>query len=218
MAGADRTSVPQEFGLYGILTEPVVGYERLAEILVSRGVRFVQLRMKGAPREEVVRVGRRLRPIVCGPSWLIVNDDPEAAAEVGADGVHLGQEDLPYARARKILGTEALVGLSTHNPDQTRAACVLRPDYVGIGPVFATPTKQKPDPVIGLDGMRAMLAVADRPAVVLGGIDAGNLDSVLAAGARNACAVRALNRASDPAAVLDRLLDILAGARARRGG
>ncbi len=206
------SQVPLEFGLYGILTDPRVGYERLAEILVSRGVRFIQLRIKGAPREEVVRVGRSLRPRIGGGSAFIVNDDPEAAAEVGADGVHLGQGDPPYARARALLGPRAIIGLSTHNPAQTRAACALGPDYIGVGPVFPTPTKAQPDPVIGLDGMRAMLSLADRPAVVLGGIDETNLSGVLAAGARNVCAVRALNRAADPAAALDRLLAILAAA------
>jgi len=208
--------VPLEFGLYGILTDPLVGYERLTEVLVSHGVRFIQLRMKHAPRAEVVKVGRRLRPLIGGASWFIVNDDPEAAAEVGADGVHLGQGDMPYARARALLGPEALIGLSTHNPAQTRAACALGADYIGVGPVFPTPTKDLPDQVLGLDGMRAMLALADRPAVVLGGIDATNLGGVLAAGARNVCAVRALNRAADPAAVLARLLAILGAAdRAR---
>jgi thiamine-phosphate pyrophosphorylase len=202
--------VPLEFGLYGILTDPLVGYERMTELLVSRGVRFIQLRMKHAPRVEVVKVGRRLRPLIGGASWLIVNDDPEAAAEVGADGVHLGQGDMPYAQARALLGPGAIIGLSTHNPAQTRAACALGPDYIGVGPVFPTPTKDLPDPVLGLEGMRELLGLADRPAVVLGGIDATNLGAVLAAGARNACAVRALNRAADPAAELDRLLAILA--------
>ena len=198
-----------EIGLYGILTDPVVGYERLAEIMVQKGLRIIQLRMKGAPRAEVVAIARRVRAVVPPGVAFIVNDDPEIAVEVGAAGVHLGQGDLPYADARRIVGDAAIVGLSTHNPSQTEAACALGPDYIGVGPVFATPTKKIPDPVIGLDGMRRMLAIATVPAVVLGGIDQGNAAAVVAAGAENLCAVRCINGSPEPGAEIDRILAVL---------
>ncbi|MCK9463459.1 MAG: thiamine phosphate synthase [Proteobacteria bacterium] len=198
-----------EIGLYGILTDPVVGYERLAEIMVRKGLRIIQLRVKGAPRAEVVAIARRVRAVVPPGVAFIVNDDPEIAVEVGAAGVHLGQGDLPYADARRIVGDAAIVGLSTHNPAQTEAACALGPDYIGVGPVFATPTKRIPDPAIGLDGMRRMLAIATVPAVVLGGIDHGNAAAVVAAGAGNLCAVRCVNGSPEPGAEIDRILAVL---------
>lgn len=198
-----------EIGLYGILTDPVVGYERLAEIMVRKGLRIIQLRVKGAPRAEVVAIARRVRAVVPPGVAFIVNDDPEIAVEVGAAGVHLGQGDLPYADARRIVGDAAIVGLSTHNPAQTEAACALGPDYIGVGPVFATPTKRIPDPAIGLDGMRRMLAIATVPAVVLGGIDHGNAAAVVAAGAENLCAVRCVNGSPEPGAEIDRILAVL---------
>jgi thiamine-phosphate pyrophosphorylase len=197
--------ISAEIGFYGILTDPVVGYEHLTEVMVEQGLAIIQLRMKNTAEAEVLDQARRLRRIIPASTAFVVNDFPRVAAEVGADGVHLGQDDAPYAEARALLGPEALIGLSTHNPEQTRAACALGPDYIGVGPVHATPTKQDPDPVIGLEGMRAMLDVATVPAVVLGGIDHGNVDDVLAAGARNVCAVRCINQSPDPAAELERM-------------
>jgi thiamine-phosphate pyrophosphorylase len=197
------------FGFYGILTDPLVGYERLAALMVERGVRFIQLRMKNRPRQEVLAVARSLRPIIKGESLFIMNDDPEIARDVGADGVHLGQDDMPADEARQIVGPDAILGLSTHSPDQVRAACASSPGYIGVGPVFATPTKERPDPVVGLDGMREMIDVASAPCVALGGIDHSNLESVLEAGARNVCAVRCINGSSDPGRDLDRLIHVI---------
>ncbi len=202
------TTAP-DFGFYGILTHPRLGYRRLAAILVQRQVPYIQLRMKRVPRVEVARKARELRRIVVGPSKLIINDDPEIARDEGADGVHLGQEDMPLPDARAIVGPDAIIGLSTHNLDQTRAACALQPDYIGVGPVYTTPTKDIPDPVLGLDRMADMIAAATVPAVAIGGIDLHNLPDVLAAGARNLCAVRAINGAEDPAAALDTMLEMM---------
>lgn len=202
-------------GLYGILTEPLVGYEALAAIMVECGVGVIQLRMKDVPRSQVLERARALREIIPPGVLFIVNDHPEVAQEVRADGVHLGQDDMPFGEARTILGPEAVIGLSTHNPDQTRAACALGPDYIGVGPVFATPTKRIPDPAIGIDGLRQMLESATVPAVVLGGLDHDNLDQVLEAGARNVCAVRCINRSSDPAAEISRITRAIEARRAR---
>jgi thiamine-phosphate pyrophosphorylase len=205
-----------EIGLYGILTEPRVGYERLAAIMVERGLRVIQLRMKGAPRAEVVAVARRVRAVIPAGVAFVINDDPGIAAEVGADGAHLGQGDMPYAGARRLLGEAAIIGLSTHNPAQTEAACALEPDYIGVGPVFATPTKRIPDPVIGLDGLQRMLVLATVPAVAIGGIDHGNSGEVVAAGAEHLCAVRCINGSDDPGAEIDRMLLVLRNRRPRR--
>jgi thiamine-phosphate pyrophosphorylase len=200
--------VPQRFGFYAILTDPAVGYERLTEIVVAHRVAFVQLRMKDRTRSEVLAVANRMRAITRGSvTRLIVNDHPDVAAEVGADGVHVGQADMPYAQARAIVGPEAIVGLSTHSPEQTAAACALGPDYIGVGPVFPTTTKKIPDPAIGIDGMRRMLALASVPAVVLGSITLENLPEVLAAGCRNFAMVRPLNSSAEPDLVLKRILE-----------
>jgi thiamine-phosphate pyrophosphorylase len=203
-----------EFGFYGIISNPLVGYERLATIMVERGVRLIQLRMKKRPRDEVLSVAHSLRAIITPRSLFIVNDDPEIAKETAADGVHLGQDDMPVSLARQIVGPDAIIGLSTHDPLQERASCASDPDYIGVGPVFPTPTKEKPDPVIGLAGMREMLALATVPCVVLGGIDHSNLRQVLVAGARNVCAVRCINESSDPGKDLDRIISAIEEHRA----
>lgn len=207
--------IEDEFGFYGILTNPVVGYEALATLMTERQVRFVQLRMKDAPRDQLLAMAKRLRPIIRKPSLFIVNDDPRVAAEAEADGVHLGQNDMSIEQARKIVGPDRLIGLSTHNPTQTRAACAQHPHYIGVGPLFPTPTKKIPDPAIGLDGMGQMLAVATVPAVVLGSIDHSNLPQVLQAGAKNICAVRCINQSEDPGSELDKMIRVIQSAAHR---
>jgi thiamine-phosphate pyrophosphorylase len=203
--------VTARFGFYAILTSPERGYEYVAELCVEREIAFLQLRMKDAPEDSVVRTARRLRDITRGSrTRLIINDLPHVAAEVGADGVHIGQNDMPHDQARTIVGPDAIVGISTHSPEQTRAACRLGPDYIGIGPVFPTPTKKVPDPAIGIDGMREMLSLATVPAVVLGSITPQNLPEILAAGAGNFAMVRPLNRTPDPAQVLNTIRAICA--------
>ncbi len=202
-------SVQGGFGIYGIINDPIVGYREMATTMCRRGLRFVQLRMKNIDQRDLLRVARSIRPLIPPTTFFIVNDHPLVAREAGADGVHLGQDDMSLAQAREILGPNAIIGLSTHSPAQVRAARALSPDYIGVGPVFATPTKEVPDPVLGLDRMKRMLALADVPAVAIGGIDLGNLPSVLSAGARNFCAVRAINRSPDPGSVLDRMASIL---------
>lgn len=194
-----------DMGLYGILTNPLVGYEKLAQVMVQKGVSIIQLRMKDTPLDEVFEMACRLRGIIPKEVVFIVNDDPRIALESGADGVHLGQGDMSIEKARGILGPGQVIGLSTHNPAQTEAACAQNPDYIGVGPVFPTPTKKVPDPAIGTEGMKAMLDKATVPAVCLGGIDCDNVDTVLRAGARNICAVRCINHSKDPGVELETL-------------
>ncbi|MBN2716278.1 MAG: thiamine phosphate synthase [Deltaproteobacteria bacterium] len=195
-----------QIGFYGILTDPYVGYEQLTRVMVEKHVRIIQLRMKDVADSAVLNMARKLRPIIPAETKFIINDNPQIALECGADGVHLGQTDMTYAEARKLLGPEAIIGLSTHNPQQTRDACALLPDYIGIGPVYATPTKKIADPVLGISGMQQMLALATVPAVCLGGIDHDNVDAVLEGGATNICAVRCINASHQPEVELDRML------------
>ena len=188
------------FGLYLVMTDPVAGYEACAAAAVRCGVRYLQLRMKGAPRDAVLETARRVRGITLGTDTLfIVNDDVTIAREVDADGVHLGQRDLPLDEARRLWPAAGKrFGLSTHDERQALLASFLSPDYIGVGPVFATPTKAVPDPVLGLERMGSIVRSSSVEAVAIGGIDGGNLAEVLRRGARNFCVVRAIARRPDP--------------------
>jgi thiamine-phosphate pyrophosphorylase len=202
-------NIPESFGFYAILTDPLKGHEDTARLLADYRIAFIQLRMKKEPADVIRATAEKLRAVTAGSaSRFIINDYPEIAAATGADGVHLGRDDMPYEKARAIVGPEAVIGLSTHTPEQTRSACALKPDYIGIGPVYPTPTKEKPDPAIGIDGMKEMLAAATVPAVAIGGIDLTNLREVLAAGARNFCMVRQLMRSDHPEKVLKEIFKI----------
>jgi thiamine-phosphate pyrophosphorylase len=201
--------IPPQFGFYAVLTNPLKGYEYCTRIVVDAGIRFVQLRIKDQPPSYISAIAEKMRRITANSNTLlIINDHAVIAHECGADGVHLGQEDMTFGEARSIVGPEAVIGLSTHNPSQTMSANTLKPDYIGIGPVFPTPTKKNPDPVIGIDGMITMLGHASIPAVAIGGIDCTNLHLVLDAGAKNFCMVRQFTKSEAPEKALKDILRI----------
>jgi thiamine-phosphate pyrophosphorylase len=148
-----------------------------------------------------------MRRITAGTETLfIVNDDPDIACESEADGVHVGQDDMDPEEIRRRFPDLKIVGLSTHSPAQACASNAKPVDYIGVGPVYSTPTKDIPDPVLGLDTMAEMIRIAHRPAVAIGGIDAARLGNVLAAGARNFAVVRAICKSPDPYGAIMRLL------------
>jgi len=192
--------VDDAFGLYLVMTDPVAGYDACAAAAVRCGVRHLQLRMKGAPRDAVLEIALRVREITLGSDTLFsVNDDVTIAREVDADGVHLGQGDLSLDEARRLWSSPGKsFGLSTHNERQALLAMLQSPDYIGVGPVFATPTKAVPDPILGLERMASIVRASPVAAVAIGGIDCGNLAEVLRRGVRNFCVVRAVNRRPDP--------------------
>ena len=199
----------KDFGFYLVITNPVVGYARCAEAAVRAGVKIVQLRMKHAAREDILREAREMRRVTQGTETLfIVNDDPALAAEAEADGVHVGQDDMPPAEVRAKYPQLKVVGLSTHNLDQVRASWDQPIDYIGVGPVYATPTKDIPDPTLGPEMAGRMIAAARVPAVAIGGINAETLPAVLAAGARNFAVVRAVCQSPDPYSAIRKLLEI----------
>jgi thiamine-phosphate pyrophosphorylase len=201
--------ISDPFGYYAILTDPVCGYEYCTKLLVDYEIAFVQLRMKDKSEDIILETARAMREITRGTKTrLIINDNPNIAKTIGADGVHVGQNDMPFNEARNIVGGEAIIGMSTHSVQQMRDACRLKPDYVGVGPVYATPTKKIPNPVIGIEGMREMLAHATVPAVAIGGITLGNLPLVLEAGAKNFCMVRPITTAQEPETVLKEILKV----------
>jgi thiamine-phosphate pyrophosphorylase len=171
--------------------------------VLSAGVDMVQLRAKEAADDEVLAAADVFRRCCHEAAGLfIVNDRPDLAVAAGADGVHLGQEDEPVARARAVVGDERIVGLSTHSPEQLAAARGV--DYVAVGPVHATPTKPG-RPAVGLELVRHAAAHASVPFFAIGGIDAANVDEVMAAGAARIAVVRAIVEAADPAAATRRL-------------
>lgn len=153
--------------------------------LIQGGATLIQLREKNlSPREFFNEAQAALAIARARGVRIIINDRVDIALAIQADGVHLGQHDMPPDAARAILGNEALIGFSTHNPAQAFAARTLPVDYLAIGPIFPTSSKNKPDPVVGLAGLREVRdAVGQLPLVAIGGITAGNFESVLNKGA-----------------------------------
>jgi thiamine-phosphate pyrophosphorylase len=172
--------------------------EALLNAAMSVGVGMVELREREQPRGVIERSGRTFRRLADTYSALfIVNDDPYLAVELRADGVHVGQEDMPPAEARKVVGPNAIVGLSTHSREQIEAAAEQPVDYVSVGPIWETPTKEGRPPT-GLELIRTAAEIAQRPWFAIGGIDTTNVAEVVEAGAERICVVRAICDASDP--------------------
>lgn len=184
--------------------------ERMIDAALSGGVDVVQLREKQLPRDEIERSAQTFRRLCDTYSALfIVNDDPWLAQTCDADGVHLGQDDMPVEQAREILGPEAIVGLSTHSAEQLAASADRPVDYVACGPIWETPTKPG-RPAVGLGLIEHAAAHAPHPFFAIGGIEPGNAAEVVAAGARRMVVVRAIHDADDPAAAAAELRAALA--------
>ncbi|MDX6652061.1 MAG: thiamine-phosphate pyrophosphorylase [Solirubrobacterales bacterium] len=184
--------------------------EPLLRATLGAGAQIVQLRDKAAGEELLERSGATFARLAAEHDALfIVNDSPALARALGADGVHLGQDDGELAAARELLGPEAIIGVSTHSPAQlAEAARTGVADYASIGPVWETPTKAG-RPAVGLDLVRHAAATADLPFFAIGGIDTGNVGDVLDAGATRIAVVRAVRDATDPAAVARELRQAL---------
>ncbi len=191
--------------------------EPLLRAALAGGSGMIELRDRDQPPGVIARSGATFRRVADTYSALfIVNDDPHLALELAADGVHVGQDDMPPAEAREILGPDAIIGLSTHSPEQLTAARDEPVDYVSVGPIWETPTKEG-RPGTGLDYVRAAAEQADLPWFAIGGIDPGNVQDVVDAGARRVCVVRAIRDAADPAAAAAAISEPLdAAARAAR--
>jgi thiamine-phosphate pyrophosphorylase len=196
----DRRARLQRAALYLICdTQP--GGRALADVLgpaLAGGVDVVQLRDKRASDGELLAAAATARELCdAAGALLILNDRPDLVAAAGADGCHVGQDDMDVAAARALAGPQVLVGRSTHTPADIAAAGDA--DYIGVGPVHATPTKPG-RPAVGVELVRHAAAHAAVPFFAIGGIDATNLDAVLAAGARRIAVVRAIAEAADPRA------------------
>lgn len=209
--------VARRHGLYAIIDpdhcegrDPIA----LASAVLAGGCGVLQLRSKTLSDASCLVLARALRQ-ECGRARVpfVVNDRADLAVLSGADGVHLGQDDLPLAGARRIVGATVALGLSTHDQAQAQAAVAAGADLIGFGPVFETQTKDKPDPVVGLSGLEALARVNPLPIVAIGGITIERAREAVAAGAQMVAVISALAKAADPEQAA-RALHLAAGGHA----
>jgi thiamine-phosphate pyrophosphorylase len=170
----------------------------LARAVLAGGARLLQLRMKATTTHELLATAEAVRDLsAAAGATFIVNDRADIARACGADGVHLGQEDLPVAAARTVLGPRALIGFSTHSETQLADARAAGADYLAFGPIFATSSKRAPNPVLGCERLRTARDLTTTPLVAIGGITAATAPAVLAAGADAVAVIAAIVRAPD---------------------
>ncbi|WP_407943757.1 thiamine phosphate synthase [Mangrovicoccus algicola] len=177
-----------------------IGMAETAARAVTGGVTAVQLRDKTAGQAEFIAAGRAIKAALAGTGVpLIVNDNVAAAIEIGAEGLHLGQGDMPAHEARMRIGPDMILGISVETPDHAAAIDARLVDYVGAGPVFATATKPGHAAPTGLDGLAAIIAAAPVPAVAIGGVKRDHAAGAIAAGAAGIAVVSAICGRPDPA-------------------
>jgi thiamine-phosphate pyrophosphorylase len=209
--GVDRRARLRDARLYFVADRG--GMERALDGALAGGVDLFQLRDKDASDDELLAAGElaRERCHAAGALFLL-NDRPDLATACGADGVHVGQDDMPVDRARKLVGDDTLIGLSTHSMKEAQAGGRSGADYIAVGPVHATPTKEG-RPAIGVGPIKYAAAHVSVPWFAIGGIDADSVGAVVKAGARRIVVVRAIAHADDPEAVARALRGALNGAR-----
>jgi len=165
-----------------------------AQELAVGGCTLLQYRNKSGDARAMLEQARELKKSLGDSVRLIMNDRADLCLAAEFDGVHVGQEDLSPESVRKIIGPDRWLGVSTHNPEQLREADLTSADYLAIGPVFATSSKEKPDPVVGLEGVRRARALTRKPLVAIGGITRANAASVIEAGADSVAVISDLLR------------------------
>jgi thiamine-phosphate pyrophosphorylase len=184
--------------------------QNCAQELAAAGVRLLQYRNKSAPAKELLETSRQLvSSLESSHTALIVNDRPDVAAIAGAKGVHVGQDDLGPEQARVVVGKEVWVGVSTHNLEQFRSAAATSADYIAIGPIFATTSKANPDPVVGLELIREVRALTEKPIVAIGGITLDRAKAVIEAGADSVAVISDILLARSPGDRARQFLDVL---------
>lgn len=190
------------------LGDPKLAHVALAQAMLDAGVRFLQLRVKDQPARRFVEIARAVKAVTDGyQAQLIINDRADVAKLIDAAGVHLGQDDLPVSAAREILGPNKIIGFSTHSSAQAEAAAREGiADYIGFGPIYPTTSKERADPVQGLDGLRLVRRRVKLPVVAIGGITAGTMLDVLAAGADAVAMIGEIVHAEDVSAKVRALL------------
>ncbi len=181
--------------VYGILDTTYLTFDAMTKVveqLLQGGIDLLQLRAKHSTKEEIIAMGRAILPFTRAAGIpLLLNDYPDLVKIVGAQGAHVGQEDMSLQEARALVGEEAILGLSTHSLEQVQQSIAQQPDYIGFGPLFPTPTK--PDaPSIGLTNIAAAQSMVDFPLFCIGGINLRTLPQVIDAGAHLVVMVSAL--------------------------
>ena len=186
-----------------------ISHAAQVENLIDGGATFIQLREKYAAPNDFHEAAKTALEIARKHGVkIIINDRVDIALSLKADGVHLGQDDLPPEQARKILGDKAIIGFSTHNLDQAVEAIKMPIDYLAIGPVFATTTKENPEPVIGIEGVKKVRQLVGKfPLVAIGGITSENYREVLEAGADSVAVISSL--VSEPNRIAEKMRDFL---------
>ncbi len=217
----DRADLARRLRLYVLTDTGLARGRSLVELVVAAlegGATAIQLRDKTSSTLAQVELGRQLRRVTRDAgALLLVNDRVDVAYAVEADGVHLGQDDLPIAVARAILGRTAIVGGSAGNPDELARALADGVDYLGIGPMYPTTTKPDAGAPLGPTGLAAMRRATDLPIVGIGGIDATNVAPVIAAGADGVAVISAIIGATDVRAAARRVRDAVEAALSRAG-
>lgn len=184
--------------------------EEIVEGAVAGGVTMVQLREKDAPTGEFVALAKRLKAVLASLGIpLIINDRVDVALAADADGVHIGQSDMPYEDARRLLGAEKIIGLSVENFEDLERANALDVDYVGISPVYGTPTKSDTAEPFGLEGLRRAVAMSAHPTVAIGGMNSSTIAEVMQAGADGVAVVSAICSAPSPRKAAEELKEIV---------
>ncbi|HRX14946.1 MAG TPA: thiamine phosphate synthase [Spirochaetota bacterium] len=189
----------EDFGLYVIITDPDYPVSKITEICVKYNVGMLQLREKELCDKELLKTLELMLSITKGSSTkVVINDRVDLAIASGADGYHLGQDDIPFVNAREVAGNRNLVcGLSTHSLEQAKEAVKLKPDYIGFGPVYPTFAKKNPDAPVGCDQLKQVLDLSDCPVVAIGGINRDNISEVLETGAKNIAMIKGLVKSAN---------------------
>lgn len=196
---------PRLRGLYVITDERMGGgHLAIAHAALAGGAAIIQLRDKTTPLNQLLPLARELRHLTrAANALLLINDRIDLALAVAADGVHLGPNDMPPMDARRILGSHRLLGVSSGNPDEARAAAQAGADYIGGGAIFVTATKSDAGPAIGLDALRCIVEATTLPVAAIGGLDQNNITFIRAAGVTMACVISAVAKAGDAAAMTE---------------
>jgi thiamine-phosphate pyrophosphorylase len=185
-----------------------------AERLAAAGVRLLQYRNKRASAREMFESSKRLASLLIPKGvTFVVNDRADVATAAEASGVHVGQEDLRVEAARAVIGEGKLLGISTHNVEQFKDAAATSADYVAVGPVFSTSTKANPDPVVGIEMIRRVRTLTDKPIVAIGGITLERAAGVIQAGADSVAVVSDILRAPDPGRRARQYIELLEAAK-----
>jgi len=208
---------PVDWSVYVITDRRIAAGHSMVELVqaaLAGGATVIQLRDKDASTRELLALGRALHAVTSAHAVpLIINDRVDIAHALGAEGVHLGIDDLPVAQARAILGPDSLIGMSPETLAQARAAEQDGASYLGVGDVYGTRTKSDAGPPIGLEGLSAMVQAVRIPVVAVGGITAANAARAIACGAAGVVVISAVIGAPDPAGAARQLRQVVQAAR-----